>query len=59
MENIRPQAERICQWQELTDRLNTHPSALVVLNTRKDALKVIKSLNSLPVEYFEAVGLES
>ena len=46
-------------WHELTDRLNAHPSALVVLNTRKDALKVINSLNSSPVEYFEAVGTES
>ncbi|WP_309730934.1 CRISPR-associated helicase Cas3' [Chamaesiphon sp. OTE_75_metabat_556] len=46
-------------WQELTDRLNSHSSALVVLNTRKDALKVINSLNSSPIEYFEAVGTES
>jgi CRISPR-associated endonuclease/helicase Cas3 len=46
-------------WQELTDRLNSHPSALVVLNTRKDALKVINTLNSSPVEYFEAVGTEA
>lgn len=46
-------------WQELTDRLNSHPSALVVLNTRKDALKVINSLNSSPVEYFGAVGTEA
>jgi CRISPR-associated endonuclease/helicase Cas3 len=46
-------------WQELTDRLNSHSSALVVLNTRKDALKVINSLNSSPVEYFEAVGTEA
>jgi CRISPR-associated endonuclease/helicase Cas3 len=46
-------------WQELTDRLNSHPSALVVLNTRKDALKVINSLDSSPIEYFEAVGTES
>jgi CRISPR-associated endonuclease/helicase Cas3 len=46
-------------WQELTDRLNTHSSALVVLNTRKDALKVINILDSSPVEYFEAVGTEA
>jgi CRISPR-associated endonuclease/helicase Cas3 len=46
-------------WQELTDRLNSHSSALVVLNTRKDALKVVDSLNSPSVEYFEAVGTES
>jgi CRISPR-associated endonuclease/helicase Cas3 len=46
-------------WQELTEQLNAHPSALVVLNTRKDALRVINSLNSPPVKYFEAVGTES
>jgi CRISPR-associated endonuclease/helicase Cas3 len=46
-------------WQELKDRLKSHPSALVVLNTRKDALKVINSLDSSPVEYFEAVGTEA
>jgi CRISPR-associated endonuclease/helicase Cas3 len=46
-------------WQELTDRLNSHASALVILNTRKDALKVINSLNSSPIEYFEAVGTEA
>jgi CRISPR-associated endonuclease/helicase Cas3 len=46
-------------WHELTDRLNSHLSALVVLNTRKDALKVINSLDSSPVEYFEAVGTEA
>jgi CRISPR-associated endonuclease/helicase Cas3 len=53
------QANTKWSWQELTDRLNSHPSALVVLNTRKDALKVINSLNSSPVEYFEAVGTEA
>jgi CRISPR-associated endonuclease/helicase Cas3 len=31
-------------WLELTDRVNTHCSALVVLNTRKDAVKTIEHL---------------
>ena len=46
-------------WQELTDRFNAHSSALVVLNTRKDALKVIDILDSGSSEYFEAVGTEA
>jgi CRISPR-associated endonuclease/helicase Cas3 len=45
-------------WQELTDRLTNHPSALVVLNTRKDALKVVDTLDGLSNEYFEVVGTE-
>ena len=35
-------------WQELIDRLKPHPSALVILNTRKDALTVLETLGCLP-----------
>lgn len=45
-------------WQELIDRLNTHSSALVVLNTRKDALKVIDTLDCLSSEIFEKTIIE-
>ncbi len=45
-------------WQELIDRLNTHSSALVVLNTRKDALKVIDTLDCLSSEIFEQTIIE-
>jgi CRISPR-associated endonuclease/helicase Cas3 len=44
-------------WQELIDRLRSHESALVILNTRKDALKVIDTL-SLPGEDFLAGNIE-
>jgi CRISPR-associated endonuclease/helicase Cas3 len=45
-------------WQELIDRLNTHASALVVLNTRKDAIKVIDTLGILPDRDFEGAAIE-
>ena len=34
-------------WQELIDKLKPHPSALVILNTRKDALTVLGTLGCL------------
>jgi CRISPR-associated endonuclease/helicase Cas3 len=45
-------------WQELTDRLNSHSSALVILNTRKDALKVIDTLDNSLSRDFEATSIE-
>ena len=35
-------------WQELIAKLKPHPSALVILNTRKDALTVLETLGCLP-----------
>ncbi len=35
-------------WQELINKLKPHPSALVILNTRKDALAVLEKLGCLP-----------
>jgi CRISPR-associated endonuclease/helicase Cas3 len=35
-------------WQELINNLKPHPSALVILNTRKDALTVLETLGCLP-----------